>query len=67
MSGEAMIRGIHGDEAALGDLDRDDVQRVQVLIAYGVTRELGLSGEDYERFLVQAADAAEDVAGRSER
>jgi hypothetical protein len=63
MLGEAMLRAAaRGEESLVQGMSAEDLTRSQLMLTYALVHDVGLSGAEYEQFLTDAADYAQELA-----
>lgn len=61
MLGEAIIRAAFGEEHLVEDLSSEEWTRAQLLMTYGMIHDVGLKDEEFESFLDEATEVANEI------
>lgn len=61
MLGEALVRAAFGEEHLAEELSSEEWTRGQLLMTYGIVRDLGLENDAFEDFLTEASEAAREI------
>jgi hypothetical protein len=58
---EAVIRGSYDEQELLENMPYTDLVRSQLSLTYGIVRVLNLENDDYDTFVAEAAQVAEEL------
>jgi hypothetical protein len=61
MLGEALLRIAFGEESLAEGMSDEEMTTGQLMLAYGMVHDLGLRDQDFEDFLTEAAQAAQEI------
>lgn len=61
MLGEAVVRAAYGEEHLVDELSGEEYTRGQLLMTYGIVHDLGLKDEQFDAFLDEATEVANEI------